>query len=262
MNLEQLIELMEKSEGQAYLDAVALTAKPQFKSVANIIPELFVDEARYMKAFLQIADNYKSPKVKPIKIELENLEKLLLPFASKDDLRSSMQGIFFDSKNIVATNAHIIAILPNLTLNEGFYYLNKLVKKPTTDVLIPGDENFPKYKLVIPTNYKKEKIFKIEPLRNYLLASKKHKIFNYISDNPGKKVEFKLSEDIFSCNAEFLLNTLTLFLQLGYSEIFVKFDTPSKILMFEAGKIKVGLMPLMRENNEFNDKFLNLTKFF
>lgn len=259
MNLEQLTKEMETATGAGYLKAVELATKPQFK-FANLWPE----PKRYFNAFMESYKSQKIAKIKPLKIEEQNLEKLLFPFASKDELRPVMQGIFINNEEIVSTDAHKLAILPNFLgyhLN-GIWRFNKIAKEPTTDTLIPySDSRYPDYQSVIPRNYTDIKAVELEKLRQILTAAKKHKLYQF-TENKGNKVIFEINNTVYCVNGNFLLDCVTLFLQLNCETCLANFSGNSRAIVFKWGRITVLLMPVYFEDKEDIGLMLDLTDCF
>lgn len=262
MNAEQLLQTIQTASGKDYLDAIALSRKPQFKSLSDDVSGFWPEPKRYFQAFRETWQSFKINKIKPLDICEENLEKLLLPFASKDSLRFALQGFFIDGNNIVATDAHKLAILPNFTsLPNGIYQFNKLVKQPTTEKHIPySDGRFPDYKAVIPNN-PREKIVDLEGLRQILSAAKKYKLYQH-TENVANKVFFKINSEFFAVNGNFLLDIVTLFEQLNQKTVIAKFSEPNRVIVFEVGRIKTLLMPVVFEESEETESLLNLSDFF
>lgn len=261
MNAEQLLQTIQTASGKDYLDAIALSRKPQFKSFSDNVSGFWPEPKRYFQAFQETWQSFKVNKIKPLQICEENLEKLLLPFASKDSLRPPLQSFFVDGNNIVSTDCHKLAILPNFTsLANGIYQFNKLVKEPTTEKYVPfSDSRYPDYKAVIPHNNDIQKVVDLAGLRKILAAAKKYKLYQH-TENAANKVFFKINSEFFAVNGNFLLHIVTLFEQLNCQTCIAKFDNPSRAIVFEYGRILVLLMPVMFEETEF--PVLDLTEFF
>lgn len=260
MNAEQLLQTIQTASGKDYLDAIALSRKPQFKSLSDDVSGFWPEPKRYFQAFQETWQSFKVNKIKPLQICEENLERLLVPFASKDELRPPLQSFFVDGNNIVSTDCHKLAILPNFTdLQEGIYQFNKLVKKPTTENYVPySDGRFPDYKAVIPQNNDIQKVVDLAGLRKILAAAKKYKLYQH-TKNVANKVFFKINSEFFAVNGNFLLDVITLFEQLNQKTVIAKFSEPNKSILFEVGRITVLLMPVMLEETE---TLLDLSDFF
>jgi hypothetical protein len=263
MNAEQLLQTIKTASGKDYLEAIALSRKPQFKSLSDDVSGFWPEPKRYFQAFQKTWQSFKVNKIKPLQICEENLEKLLLPFASKDELRPPMQGFFIDGNNIVSTDCHKLAILPNFTsLANGIFQFNKLVKEPTTEKYITySDSRYPDYKAVIPHNNPIQKSFDIQGLRKVLTLAKKWKLYQY-TENVGNKVTLKINDTIFAVNGNFLLDVVTLFEQLNQKTVIAKFSEPNRAILFEVGRITVLLMPVVLEETEETELLLNLSDFF
>lgn len=263
MNAEQLLQTIQTASGKDYLDAIALSQKPQFKRITSNVSGFWPEPKRYFQAFHETWQSFKVNKIKPLQICEENLEKLLLPFASKDSLRFTLQGFFVDGNNIVSTDCHKLAILPNFTdLQEGIYQFNKLVKEPTTEKYVPfSDGRFPDYKAVIPQNNDIQKVVDLAGLRKILAAAKKYKLYQH-TENVANKVFFKINSEFFAVNGNFLLDIVTLFEQLNQKTVIAKFSEPNRVIVFEVGRIKTLLMPVVFEESEETESLLNLSDFF
>ena len=262
MNAKELLNTIQTAKGKAYIEAIALSQKPQFRSITNSISGFWPCPKRYFQAFQETYQTFKVNRIKPLQICEENIEKLLLPFASKDNLRPHLQSFFVDGNNIVSTDCHKLAILPNFTsLANGIYQFNKLVKEPTTEKYVPySDSRFPDYHSVIPNNPRK-KLVNIAGLRQILAAAKKFKLYEF-TENVCKKVFFKVDSETFAVNGDFLLDVITLFEQLNQKTVIAKFSEPNRAILFEVGRITVLLMPVVLEETEETETLLDLSDFF
>jgi len=262
MNAKELLNTIQTSTGKEYLDAISLSRKPQFRSITDSVSGFWPEPKKYFSAFLESYQTFKVNKIKPLQICEENLEKLLLPFASKDSFRPQMQGFFVDDTKIVATDAHKLAILPNFThLADGIYQFNKIVKEPTTSNYIPySDSRYPDYNSVIPNN-PNQKLVNISGLRQILCAAKKYKLYQH-TENVANKVIFKIDSEFFAVNGNFLLDVLTLFEQLNQKTVIAKFSEPNRAIIFQSGRVKVLLMTVPLEESEETELLLDFSNFF
>jgi len=262
MNAEQLLQTIQTSTGKTYIDAIALSQKPQFKRITSNISGFWPCPKRYFQAFQETYQTFKINKIKTLDICEENLERLLVPFASKDNLRPALQSFFVDKNNIVSTDCHKLAILPNFThLADGIYQFNKIVKEPTTSNYIPySDSRYPDYNSVIPNN-PNQKLVNISGLRQILCAAKKYKLYQH-TENVANKVIFKIDSEFFAVNGNFLLDVLTLFEQLNQKTVIAKFSEPNRAIIFQSGRVKVLLMTVPLEESEETELLLDFSNFF
>ena len=197
----------------------------------------------------------KVPTIKPIdwkpKPTDDGLKKIIAKFASLDDLREGMLGVFFDKEGIVATDAHKLLFLHQPKKEDGGLFC--MSKKCWENINVknePGEldqwENdrveeyrsstkFPNYKQVVPQDVNQAITIDPTELLQFLAAIKKSKFW----DQHTKGASLKLGELHVGVNVEFLTETLTSFQRLGYAKIDIglnKADTP--ILITPEGEMK------------------------
>lgn len=204
-----------------------------------------------IKFWSDIPDYWKVLSKKS-KVEYESkpsdkgLASILGDFASNDDLRPQMTGLFFDKDNIVATDAHKLFLVPNTGKVEGLYEVESVKKI---------DFNFPNYKVILGKK-EERKAFLIDvfKLRTYLNTLIKAKIqsFNRVLFSAG------VNDEKIGVDADNLMPVLDSFEKLGYDKVYVGYESPTRMLLFATekeyifdpersyGKAPIGLaMPVM-----------------
>lgn len=204
-----------------------------------------------IKFWSDIPDYWKyTPPKSKVKYESKPTDKglasILADFASDDDLRPAMTGIFFDKDNIVATDAHKLFIVPNKGDYEGLY-------ETQSDKKI--EYKYPDYKVIISNNNdRKPYLIDVLKLKTYLNVVIKAKINSFF------KVVMAVSENDqkMAFDAEKLIIVLDTFQKLGYEKVYVGYESPTRMLLFSPekeyitnpqksyGKVPLGLcMPVM-----------------
>lgn len=244
-NFFDLIENLKENKFIAEQDILnfwAIKEKTPYKDfVTTDIHEYAA--GRMLKIFEKTT--YPIKKINPVKnlYSDQNLVKLLYPFASKDELRTNMQGINFCDK-IVATDAHKLAILPNKTEKQGFYFINRIAKLMTTeDLILDNDIKFPQWKNVIPAQGEKTKV-NFDSLYSRLYWWKSIKLHKAMV-MPFVRLNLDGSE--FLLNGLFLMDVLKLFLQTGNKTGTIEYTETTRIIVFESNEIKALLMPVIND---------------
>lgn len=150
-----------------------------------------------------------------------DLNKVMTPFVSDDDLRPAMTGISFDSNGATATNAHILLHLGGKSTEQGIFF--PLSKSKGKNRETGG--NYPNYSALIQSDY--ELITTIDTqllydainsfIKSSLLNTQTYQLFinvNGLQDYLDK--EFSAG-----FNAEFLIDTLSSWLMMGVKSLSV-----------------------------------------
>lgn len=183
----------------------------------------------------------------------KGLDSIIAPFLGKDDLRPVMSGINFDENGITGTNAHILITLPYPNKKyEGVYDVNK-AKKTKSDELLLINENYPKYKNIIPKSEDAGTPYQVDV---YKLLQYTKTAMNY-SNKTTYAIAFKYGEDErIGFNGKFLSIVLTTALKLGHEKIYVFIQSKSRAFIlspnknYELGNDELLLtMPVMLEAN-------------
>lgn len=227
--IDKIETLQEKLEAktacltEAY-EYVSLSEMPQFKSINFPAMEI---------ALYAIVEDLsqKRPAGKKIKTFAEwsdkDIETIFYPICSKDDFRPAMQGVYFDNSLnlIVATDAHILTAFQDKSNKKrsGLFQLNKIVKNPTTEILLKFDAKFPDYLAVLPTSEPAKKR-EIDLCEFYAFLNQFPKFTRIGRKNGVDFIAFYAGIKIFEglYNIEFLLKITKALLQAG--EKTIRFD--------------------------------------
>lgn len=136
----------------------------------------------------------------------EDFIGLMKPFLSKDELRPSMMGIYFDNDCVVATDAHKLVTVPNTSKYRGYIpeYINEV---------------YPKYQSVIPEPKQLLYVrkFDVEKLRAYI-----NSIFlGKYTSRSSNQVIFKFDSLLVGFNIKFLDTVLAFFQKIGEQFIYI-----------------------------------------
>lgn len=180
--------------------------------------------------YSELADSFKLVKpVSKVKFEYspksKELFKLLEPFIGVDQLRPAMTGIHFNGVGVEATNAHVMAILANTNLkDEGIF---------TADGR-KIDANFPDYRSVIPKDNQHKHLVDCLKLKTYCETVESGQFANQTT----KQVRFTLTKNFaedkkeIAFNSEFLIDTLTFWLKLGYDKVEMHLEAANRPALF------------------------------
>lgn len=182
----------------------------------------------------------------------EGLVSILGEFASDDELRPAMTGVFFDNENIVTTDAHRLFVLPNKgSAYGGLYEIGKTKKI---------DAKFPDYRVVLGDNKNRKCFyFNILKLKTYTSTVLK----SYSVNRATNMIVYSFGDnEVAGMNGEFLISILDSFEKLGYENIYIGYEANNKALYFSPdeqyvkypsksyGKLPLALcMPLMLWNS-------------
>lgn len=213
---------------------------------------------RSAKVWSEIPDvwkNYNKPKQQDYKADPtdKGLASILSVFASTDDLRPAMTGVFFDKENITVTDGHSLFILPNTGTFEDLYEIGS---KKTIDA------KYPQYRVVIPEDTQYKHKINISKLKTYCNVVVNGKYSNMATNSLILK--YGGGKDRISFNAKFLIEILTAFEKLGYVDIYIGLNSNNRGAIFTVeqkdlfkissayGKRPLALqMPLMMNNVEY-----------
>ena len=188
----------------------------------------------------------------------KNLQKFLEPFASDDDLRPNMTGMYFDDTGITCTDAHKLIVLPYPNPeNKGIYCTFKRCSK-----LVSGDfkidksgklieklgketrdAKYPKYEAVIPIrDAKKQNHDKIN-LRKLLTYINVAENFANVTTH---QINFKYKGGLIGFNSTFLKTICEAMLYLGYEDVWFHTSTPDRaVVVTPSETYKLGVEVLM-----------------
>lgn len=163
----------------------------------------------------------------------KGLDSIIAPFLGKDDLRPSMTGINFDENGITGTNAHILITLPYPNKKyDGVYDVNK-AKKTKSDELLLINENYPKYKNIIPKSEDAGTPYQVDV---YKLLQYTKTAMNY-SNKTTNAIFFKFGEnEAIGFNGKFLSIVLTSALKLGHEKIYFFIQSKSRAVIISPNK--------------------------
>ena len=188
----------------------------------------------------------------------KNLLKLLEPFASDDDLRPAMTGMYFDEAGITCTDAHKLVVLPYPNLEyKGIYCTfkrcsklvsgdfkidksGKLIEKLDKET---RDAKYPKYEAVIPIcDAKKQNHDKIN-LRKLLTYINVAENFANVTTH---QINFKYKGGLIGFNSTFLKTICEAMLYLGYEDVWFHTSTPDRaVVVTPSETYKLGVEVLM-----------------
>ena len=192
------------------------------------------------------------------------LQKLMIRFVASDDLRPTMNYMFFDQAAVIASDAHKLVYLP-------YSFLGKCDKKHIGKMFHPvtgkefNDPNspnatFPKYASVIPTSNDYTHTIDCLALKTFVTASE------YFINDFSKLIKLSYSDDstLIGFKSSFLIHILDFFLLLGYNSVKVGLSMPSRAVMFYPEKWDwngtqsqyplVLLMPVMIKQDDTIDQ--------
>ena len=118
-----------------------LTKQEAFNEFLKLIDHLKLTEDDY--STVMSCTNIIRTLIPPAPAKPKSIRQWLAKFAAKKDIRKSLNYVYSDGKNTVATNSHILAVEYNSNIEPGFY-------DPKTLIKIKVDDNFPDYNIVIP----------------------------------------------------------------------------------------------------------------
>ena len=184
-----------------------------------------------IKFWSDIPDYWKATSQKgKVKFEKKPTDKglssIMGEFASDDDLRPQMTGIFFDKQNIVTTDAHKLFIIPNDSDYDGLYEIGSNTKM---------QYNFPNYKVIL-TDYPERNAYEVDilKLKTYLNALLKSEAYN----ETIAAIHFAVGEtgDKIAFDGRKLMSILEGFEKLGYYNIYIGYDSPTRAPYFSINK--------------------------
>jgi hypothetical protein len=234
------------------------------------------------------------PKRLPVSLNPtnENLAKVMNPFASGDELRPIMMGVYFDKENkaVVATDAHsMLSVHGSPEVSKSSVCLlgkekekwQKKMKEPAFAQSImkdafPDDKankegcfevdgTFPKWRMVVPTSHTYIKSVDVKLLYtfakvygDYLANPTTHQMRFFVLDDEGNKAWYGV-------NSRFLVKALGAMMELGHDELEMAMTAPSRaIVIFPKGnERKLGydfetdfalVMPVMLHDGEVTDE--------
>ena len=173
----------------------------------------------------------KVKKIKPVNWKADPKDKgladIINPFTSKDALRPSMKGIYFDDNGITATDAHKLLFLKADGGARGLFCMSKecWANNNGKDVL---DEKFPNYEAVIPKDNDVVRTIDIKPLREFLISVKKAKLTSDITNAISIRLKDKGEVKEYGFNSVFLLDGLNAMSKLGHTEVDMSFNESNK----------------------------------
>ena len=148
-----------------------------------------------------------------------DLNKVLEPFIGDDDLRPMMQGISFDEYGATATNAHILIHLGGKTPEQGVFFPLNAKNKSNRNI----EGRYPNYSALIQSDYELITTIDTQELYNAINVFIKASLINNTTKQIFIKVEglkdFNDSPFEAGFNAEYLKDTLTTWLMMGYKSL-------------------------------------------
>ena len=150
----------------------------------------------------------------------KGLISLFEDFFNEDSLRPAQNGLYVDSKSLVATDSHKLLHLVNKGIDEeGVFIVSPRISKKTKRKIGKTSDKFPDFKVIL--NNESELLFDIDlrKLKTYCEAVIKGKYCNETTKNITFLVERGVPSKKISFNAEFLLQVLETFMKLGHNWI-------------------------------------------
>jgi DNA polymerase III sliding clamp (beta) subunit (PCNA family) len=197
---------------------------------------------------------------KPVKFEPsptdKGFQKIFKPFIGDDELRPVMSGVYFDEDGIVGTDAHKLLVIPYDGDKRGIFAItnSKSADKKIGEEI---DGKYPNYKAVIPKNPIQHKIT-VNKLVQFLQAA-----MNY-TNTITRQVRIVVDKDnSFGVNAKNMIIALNSMLELGYKEVYISYDSPSRAIVITPNKDYdpynlteplALVMPVMILEDDINDK--------
>jgi DNA polymerase III sliding clamp (beta) subunit (PCNA family) len=173
-------------------------------------------------------------------------------FVSNDLIRPVMMGVYFDDKNIVATDAHRIIVTPNTTEFRGIY---PTLNDKKVDLNSEGkiDGTYPKYEAVIRPKDGDTLSFKFDC---YKLLQYCNVALNF-ANKITHQIAFRVDKDnVIGFNGKFLIEILKTSLKLGHEKLYFNYTEPSRSGIFSpdenysvGSSLVLVLMPVMLNSN-------------
>ena len=192
----------------------------------------------------EVPSNWKNVKgIKSVNFSYspydDKLQGLVKNFVSKDFLRASLSGMYFDESGLTVTDAHkLLHIHFNNTEFSGIYptaisakFIGyKGMSKEEIQKQIQ-QEKFPAYRAVIPKSFTEIKEFDVLKLRQYANAS-----INYA--NPVTHgVLFKINEDRVAYNNDFLLDCIDTLIKIKpVDKLYFHYNSPNAAVIISSVK--------------------------
>jgi DNA polymerase III sliding clamp (beta) subunit (PCNA family) len=225
----------------------------------------------------EVPSNWKNVKgIKSVNFSYspydDKLQGLVKNFVSKDSLRASLTGMYFDESGLTVTDAHkLLHIHFNNTEFSGIYPTAfsaksigyKGMSKEEIQKQIQ-QEKFPAYRAVIPKSFTEIKEFDVLKLRQYANAS-----MNYA--NPVTHgVLFKINEERIGYNIDFLLDCIDTLIKIKpVDKLYFHYNNPNGAVIISAVKnfdedkdTYALLMPLLLEKQLNFGTFNEISKIY
>jgi DNA polymerase III sliding clamp (beta) subunit (PCNA family) len=159
----------------------------------------------------------------------KGFQSFIKPFLGVDEINPRFLGVNYDDKNIVATNGHILIVMPNTTDLKGILSTRDLKNSYKIGEAI--DQQYVNYEAVIPV--KAPYSYKIDCYKLYQFIGA---AMNYANQTTYQVVLKYDSDKHIGFNGKLLLSALKSCIQLGYESVYVHLDSPNRAVLLTPKK--------------------------
>jgi DNA polymerase III sliding clamp (beta) subunit (PCNA family) len=222
------------TEDMDYYDKLSKIESPtKYENGGNI--ELKNNTMKIVTKWNEVPSNWRNVKgIKPLNFSYSpydnKLQSIVKDFVSKDSIRPALSGMFFDESGLTVTDAHKVlhlhfdnkeysGIYPTAFTQKQLGYKGMSQEELAKRVAL---EKFPAYKNVIPKSFTFVNEFDVLKLRQYVSSA-----LNYANPITHQCI-FKVNEERFGLNIEFLESTLEAFLKVKQVEkLYFYYNNPN-----------------------------------